>query len=213
MMNLESNTITYKLVDRIEKISLAKFIDLVCDQKYSVLIIEGNPSEVDLLECWSNIYSQYLDILGDTETLYLITLQSEVERLNFKITSTEAAIKILRLLHVQSLVDILKSFSFDTRNLTAGHAGYEHALVRINSKLNPLKMRLDQKTQELRSYYKDQKNDTVSRSFFAKQTARLSKYQGYPIKPNKTMMDEYVAILKEYLSQFKPVEDGSEQKG
>jgi hypothetical protein len=209
---LDSKTTTYKLIDKIEKLSLAKFQDLVCDINLSVLIVSGEPSEIDLLECWSNLYSQYLDILGDTETMYIITLQRECEQTNTKIVITEAILNVLEFIHVQSLVDQLKSYGWDTKYLKQGHSNYSQAINKIKGRVQFLKLRMEEKSNELTNYYKGQEEQTVSRSFFSKQLARLSKFQGYPIKPNKTYVPEYVAILKEYLSQFKPQDDGSESQ-
>ena len=204
-------TTTYQLIEYIEDLRLDKFIDCLCDQRLTVLIVSGNPSGIDLMECWSNLYAQYLDILDDAETLYALHLQRDAELLNYKITTTEAIVKVLEFFHVEHLVGTLKGFGFSVINLKQGHSGYAHALNRITAKLAPMKLRLKEKTQELTDYYRDQKMDTVSRQFFTRQLQRLSKFQGYPIRPQKTMVPEYIAILKDYLAQnFKTKTDGKE---
>jgi hypothetical protein len=205
-------TTTYKLITRIEDLRLDKFIDCMCDQSLSVLVISGTPAPADLLEAWSNLYSQYLDILDDSETLYMLHLQRDVELLQFKIVTTEAIIRVLDFFHVEQLVDQLKGFGWNCSKLTMGNPGYTQALKVILSKLAPLKLNLKSKTDELIDYYKDKTQDTISRQFFAKQLSRLSKYQGYPIRPKQTMVPEYVAVLKDYLNinTKQPKDNGEE---
>jgi hypothetical protein len=202
---------TYKLIEKIDDLSVAKMFDCICEQNFSVLILSGTPSEIDLLECWSNLYAQYLDVLGDTETLYIIMLQRDVALLNLKITAIEGSVGILNFLPVESLIDALRKLGFDVRNLTEGNPGYDHALKRILSKLAPMKLKLEEMQAELTQFFKDRGEDTVSRDQIRRQVTRLSKFMGYPIKTKKTMVPEYVGILKEYLSQFsKPEKEDNE---
>jgi hypothetical protein len=204
-------TTTYQLIERIEELRLDQFIDCICDQKLQVLILSGEPSAADLLECWSNLYAQYLDILDDSETLYIIQLQKEVGLLQHKILLAEAIIKVLRFMHVEQLVQDLKELGFPIVNLKQGHSGYEHALKRIEGRLAPLRLKLQGKEEELTEYYRDKQEGAISRQFFIRQLSRLSKYQGYPIRPRDTMVPEYVAILKDYLTQnTKTNTDGEE---
>jgi hypothetical protein len=206
-----SETKTYVLIDNIERLSLARFIDCVCDSNLSVLVLKGEPSEVDLLECWANLYSQYLDVLGDAELLYIYTLQKEVELINFRITVAEAIVPILEVFHVEQLVQSLKDHHFNVKNLKMGHSGYQHNLRQVLSKVAHLRLRLKEKENELTAYYKDQSMDTVSRSFFNTQISRIGKFQGYPINKKTTMVPEYIAHLKEYNSSFKHKDHGQER--
>lgn len=191
---------TYKLIESIEDLRLDQFIDCICDQKLNVLVIEGQPSDVDLLECWANLYSQYLDILDDSETLYMLHLERDVELLRYKIVTAEAIVKVLQKTYVGQLVEVLKMLKFSTVGIKQGHSGYNHSLAKVEAKITPLKLKLEQKSGELTEYYKDKGEDKVSRQFFRTQVSRLSKYQGYPLRPAKTLVPEYVAVLRDYLS-------------
>lgn len=199
---------TYKIIDDINKLSVAKWEDCLCDQKLSVLVIEGSPSDIDLIEAWSNLYSQYLDILGDAETVYILTLEKDIELLDFKIKTTDGILSVLEWFHVSQLVETLKFFGFDVKNITPGNPHYEHSLRKIQGRLSHLKLKLEVKQKELSQISADEKNETVTRERLRTQRTRLSKFQGYPIKPAKTMVPDYVAILKDYLQQFKTKDDG-----
>jgi hypothetical protein len=201
------------LITDINKLTVAKFEDCLCDQNLSVLVVSGSPSDVDLIECWSNLYAQYLDILGDAETIYLLQLEAEIEQLNFKIVTTEGIISMLRFFHVSLLVDTLKGFGFNTKSLTLGNSSYEHGLNQILGKLAHLKLKLDIKRKELAQITEEEKESTVTRERLITQRMRLSKFMGYAIKPTKTYVPEYVAILKDYLSLLKIKTDGNEQAG
>jgi hypothetical protein len=207
-----NETIEYKIITDINALTLAKFEDCLCDQKLSVLVISGNPSDIDLIECWSNLYAQYLDILGDSETMYLVMLEWEVEFLEYKITTGGAIVKVLEFFHIDALVQELKRLRFETKNLVPGSPHYSHALAKVLSKIQFFKLKLEEKQNELKQYAIEDKEAIVTRIKLQQQRARLSKFQGYPIKPTKTYVPEYVAILKEYLSHYKLKEDGDQQK-
>lgn len=202
----------YKLITSIDQLSLASFIECIVDQKFDSLIISGDPPQPEILEAWANIYSEYLDLLGDSESHYIIDLQRQAELLNYKITVTEGIIKVLEFLHVQKLVDTLKQFRFDTKHLVQDHHGYRNNLSRITSRLASMKLKLQGMVNEVADYYKDKTTENITREFFHRQLARLSKFQGYHLKIKKLMVTEYVAILKDYLSQSKIVNDGKERE-
>jgi hypothetical protein len=188
----------YKIINDIANLTHEKFVSCVCDSDLNVLIIEGSPDPADLLECWANIYAQYLDLAGDSETLYIMILKKDVEVLNFRIITAEAIVKVLEFYHVNQLVDALKQLRFDVKNLVQDHPGYKHALKKILSRIAHYKLKLQQKIQEL-SEYEDTETETVRKEHFTRQLVRLSKYQGYQLKSKKLMMPDYVAILKEFL--------------
>jgi hypothetical protein len=204
---------TYQLIEDINNLTVAKWEACICEQNFSVLVVKGNPDDITLIECWSNLYAQYLDILGDAEIMYVLQLESEIEQLNFKIITTEGILLTLDFFHVSDLVETLKLFGFDTRYLIQGNPQYNHSLLKIKGRLAHLKLKLELKRKERDQITLEDAQEIVTRDRLQRQRARLSKFQGYPIKPTKTFVPDYIAILKEYLSQFKLKEDGNEQKG
>lgn len=209
---MQQATKPYKLITSIEVLSVDRFITCVCDGNLDVLVLSGEAPLAEKAEAWGNLYAQYLDVLGDTETLYILNLQRETQLLEFKITTAEAIIPILRMVFVHQLATDLKTLGFKTKSLSMGNPGYDHNLQQIESRLVHLRLKHKEKAQELDQYYKDQSTETVSRQFFTRQLQRLSKYQGYPLRPKSMMVTEYVEILKDYLSQAKVSTDGKERE-
>jgi hypothetical protein len=201
----------YKLIDDISLLSHEKFVSCICDSNLKVLVISGEPSPEDLLECWANLYAQYLDLAADAESLYFIILQKEIQILKYKVTAAEAILPVISFFHVGELVAALKQLGFETKTLQQGHHGYEHGIKKVKAKVAHLKLKLQQKIQELAA--SDQgEHEAVSREYFTRQLVKLSKFQGYPLKSRKLMMTDYIAILKEFIDYLQAkqnvLEDG-----
>lgn len=205
--------IPYKLIDDLSLLSHEKFVACICKSNLQVLIISGDPAPEDLLECWANIYAQYLDLAADAESLYLIILQKEVQIMKYKIAAAEAILPILSFFYVQELVDALKQLKFETKTLMQGHSGYAHGLKKVQAKLAHMKLILQQKEKELLDCDQPGEESEATPEYFTRQLMKLSKFQGYPLKSRKLMMPEYIAILKEFIdylqSKQKVQEDGA----
>lgn len=206
---------THKLISSIRDLSLAGLMDCMCDHQYDVLVLEGNPTDFEKYECWSMLYVNYLELLDDAETIYLYTLQKEVEILNFKIVLAESIVGsekqkgILEFYHVQFLVDTLKEFGFKVKSLKADDPNYTQGLASIKSRIQHLKLIYQEKISELEVYQQDKKGETVSRVYFDNLLSRLKKFMGSRYDPNIVMVPEFVADLKQFLSQTNknPVKD------
>ena len=114
-----------------------KFILCITEQRYAVLIIEGEPPAEVLEEAWNHIYALYLDAIDDAETFYVLQLQMDIARLNYKIVCVERLAEVLdKVVYTEGLVKLLGGFGVTTTNLKPGPRLHEE-LMRVTSCLAP----------------------------------------------------------------------------
>lgn len=191
----------------IDDLLLSKFIACLCKQEYTQLVIDGEATLPDLLEAWSNLYAQFLDLMGDSESEYMLQLQKEIGLLTFKISTVQSILEVLWIIHDDRLVEVLKAFGFDTRKLTRDNGEYRKELTRISNRLAKFRLRLQERTNELIAYQdskgEGEEKETINETYFTKQLARLSRFQGYRLRANEITVAEFGAVFKEYLNHFK----------
>lgn len=71
-----------RLYDSLD-LKLHKFIACLCDGDFSVLIIEGEPSELELILCWEKVYEAFLDAMKDRDGLHRMRLKAQINHLEF----------------------------------------------------------------------------------------------------------------------------------
>jgi hypothetical protein len=205
---------TYKLIDDIENLSLDKFISCICEQKLECLVIEGSPPQSELLECWANLYSQYLDASEDSETLYIFQLQKEILLLRQKISEVENCIYFLSIIYHQGLVDIIRRNGFAVKLNPQNQTQYQSDINKIKGRLALLKLNLENKEHELDSYRKGRQAETIDKMYFNKILARLAVYKRVVVIRTKEIMTlEFVYMLKDYLQHIQSHSKTIDQDG
>lgn len=176
---------------------LSVFIRCVVHGDLSALIIRdvngnvvGQPSEVDIAQAWSNIYSQYLDANNDSQVSYIIQLQKDISLLTSHVIEVEGAIFYLGILHHDGLVKILKDNGYD----------YTGDLEIVSNQLSMKRQQLESKVKEYKDYQDAHANDEINESYFLKTLVRLAKYQGVALIRTKDIsVIEFVTLLKDYI--------------
>jgi hypothetical protein len=209
---------TYKLYDHIDILPLDKFIDCICDRNYKALVIEGDPSELQILEAWEGIYFQYVDANRDNETMYILQVKKEVALLDQRLKVIECIVSILKLdiSYHEKLIQNLKALGIRINGIDPSKDDYHRRLDNALLTLAPKKLQLQEKLKELKAYEASLDGKEVDRQFFKTMLIRLSKYMGGQLLRAKDIyVGEYVAILKDFLlhisSKKKSLDHGKER--
>ena len=169
-----------KLHTSLDTLPLNLFLDCYCDQKFEVLIIEGEANQAELLECWSNLYLDYLDLNEEFEAAYIIDLQTEVALLKNKVSEVQGAVQFLSSTFDIRLVDIIRShdiFMKVPEDPDPVSEDYQQTLKVVIAQLAPHKQRLNDATKELESHQDENESPDIDRKYFQKTLLRLSRYQ------------------------------------
>lgn len=79
-----------KLINDLEDLKFRDFIKAQVSGDYSCLILEGNPTEVELRQCWHQLMSQYHELTGNTDALGYLKRLSKIEAYTAKVLHVEA---------------------------------------------------------------------------------------------------------------------------
>lgn len=181
------------------KLPLNIFIRCLVHSDLSGLVIKGNPTSEQIAIAWAGIYSQYIDLNSENETIYILELQWSIICLTSHISETETCIYFLQDTYHSGLVGILEKNGYKL------HPEYtnDHLQI-IQNKLARKKLELQVKIREYDSYIESHKNDEVSERYFITTLLRLAKYQGVAIIRSKDIsVEEFVMLLKDYLHSIK----------
>lgn len=182
----------------------------IVHKDYSGIVQEGDPSIEQLADAWALLYAQFVDLSENLDTEYLLGLQKEIELLNYRITLSAAALKLLSITHDERLVEILKAFRHQVKFLTLGNAKYEWNLRDIEATLANWQNRLELKEKELSDFSASKEGESISDDYFFNALIRLSRFMGYALKEDHLTTGEFLRMNKEYNSfhQKKHVTDG-----
>lgn len=97
-----------KIITSLHKLPLGKFIDCLCDEDLTGLIIEGEPTLNELETAWEGLLMDYNDTIGtDGQTQYV---KANVEYQRFKLRHDKAItyIELLNYYYKQEKIIVLK---------------------------------------------------------------------------------------------------------
>jgi hypothetical protein len=188
----------------------------------SALTISGNPAIEDLAEAWGNIYSEYLDLNNDNETIYLLQLQKEISLLTDLKIEVESALYFLSLallpgmqfIFREELVDILRAREFDYPFYLNNPDEYSQSLEAVTNQLSPYRLRLEMHTKEYQDYIASKSNETVDTNYFDRMLTRMARFRRVMvIRAAEITVKEFVMMIQDYLEYIKSKQKTLEPDG
>jgi hypothetical protein len=164
------------------------------DSNLYALVISGKPTDMELLEAWSNIQIQYADAIKDNETRMLATLGKELNRLKTNHHQILKAIDLLKRYYTPQFVKILNSllhtsFKLDVRI----PEDYDNDLKRAFNRSKGIKMNIDLKQAAYDAMTKKSASSssgiTVTREYFQGILITLSDFVQYRVGDNITVFE------------------------
>jgi hypothetical protein len=183
----------------IYSLPLEKFIDCYFDKDYSLLIINGEPTEGEMQLAWNNILEDYNDSLRGHELDEINYWQRYITHLQLKCQAIDLIIYRLSI-----------EFDFEIWKELSGHI--EHDLTKINIENKDEFMRalnlaimqkniflsdIEDKKAEVQELLAQQEgtSETISKKYFSKMIVVLSENNGYHLDRTKTTVYEFVEMI------------------
>lgn len=200
------------MINDIDELPLKLFMLCLFEHKYEVL---GEADEGTLRAAWQELYTQFIDLNGSDTSEYVLSLRRDIEALTYKITTTEGALQLLKKIHDERIVEVLKSLRYNTDKLIPGLPDYERQIKVIEGHLPPLKNRLLMKQEELREFEQEQnegKSEAMTRESMKGWMVRLSRFMHFPVRED-TMTGEYVRMTRDYINYYSKSQPKTEEDG
>lgn len=194
-----------------EDLPLNLYIRCQVDNDLTALVIEGNPEEAELLDAWGKITEEYYERADEALDTHSVGLYMEVQSLTIKIEVIQESISVLKKYYCPELIDILKGHGFEIKGDETSEE-YISRLEKVSKRSKSLLLTLQDKFSQLERLKKSKKEgDKITRKYYGKLLAYLSKFVEYRIDKNVTTVNEFADILNMYIvssEQIKEMENG-----
>lgn len=188
------------------------FIKCLVDSDLTSLVKSGQPSIGDIVEAWTSIYYEYIDLNKDNEVAYILNLQKQISLLHQKIEEVSSIVKFLEMalepqwtdIYRPELVEILKghglNYAFDL-NIPDQ---YRQNLETISIELSSDKLNLEMLSKEYTDYLATHEDSTIKAEYFETMLIRLAHYKRVMIiRTNDLTVKEFVLLVKDYQNYLK----------
>ncbi len=196
-----------KLITDCSKLTLDKFLDCLFDKDYSVLIVQGEPSQEELLFAWQRIFAQYNAMVATEENNRHIEKTKEANILVGKISLVAGIIHHLQIIYEKELVDILQELglkpnikeddSFDVRI---------SKLATVESRAKKWVTKLDILTKELEKEQTNEEGIIATRDTFSQGLERYNRYAKTQYLPWTITVSIYCQGIKHMIEAAKKLE-------
>ncbi len=185
----------------IHKLPLSRFIDALCDNDLTGLLITGNATEEELQIIWADIMDQFIEASAGTKQLHYIKICAQITRLELKYNMIMLLINSLRQYYVERFADRLNnlletSFKFNISDITA----YDKILERCFNRAKALMITIDLKTAEVLAMREQTIKNEVNpkREHFSKALIALSDHAGRELFEDQITVYVYCERLNRY---------------
>lgn len=189
-----------KVYEHCSEFPLSRFITCLCEEDYSVMLIEGEATEYELKQAWSKIYDEFLDLKGKDSPNEFLTLFNEYESLFYKHTVIEKCVELLKWYHDERLIEILKKSGY---NFPFNHEDTERYLKdldRVLTRSKKLILDMEVRRGQLDAIQRANAGIKIDRNYFDTILVTLSKFSQYHIDEEKTTVGRYINLLNMYIN-------------
>lgn len=190
----------YNLFRTCSELPLDRFMRCLCNEEFSQLVRTGSAPEHILLQAWNQIYTEYIDLDGSTQTLYLNQLRRDLMLMGCKIDRVITIVNILDMAPHAMLIAELKELRFPFKYDFKDFSRYRKDLAGTIHRLAPWRLEYSKLEKELDALLTSNQGEAkIERSYFDGVLSRLSKYNQYQVRANNLTVTEFVTMLKQYL--------------
>jgi hypothetical protein len=184
---------------------LDKFIECYCHKNYKVLIIEGKPSDEQLLECWDKLLADYIELMGGDEHKDNVSKVEEINEASLRVNRVEAVLEVLNVAPTEGLFETLYTFGYELPKLKYN----EDNLLRV-CKLVIACMKRDVTNINMWSHILDEKNPKENKQLteevFYSSLVDLSETFGVVLDEKKLSVYSYVMYIKKHKTKIERLE-------
>jgi hypothetical protein len=193
---------------------LSNFIRALVHSDLTALVVKGTPTTEATVDAWASIYSQWLDTSYESETIYVLQLQSEVVLLTSHVSEVETCLYFLATTYHEGLLGVLRNNGYQLPEDFDNELEWLNGLQRIHNQLAMRKQALAGKVKEYDAYVAAHAKDEVTEKYFTTTLLRLAKYQGVAIIRSADITTaEFVSLLQDYIAYNKSRAGEGEEDG
>lgn len=178
---------------------MSRFLDVLCDENFKALIINGNASDHELSNAWVLILSEYYELRGDTiDTIEQWSLSRDIQRLQSHLTLLDACIQFLAKRYSDSIAESIRRLGYSFRPSSFNPEGYTGLLDQIVNKSKLKYIQLKQLIVQLEKQMADAGKEKPKREYFEKMVIEIEEMQRTNYDLDELTVSKYLQLEKKY---------------
>lgn len=209
------------LITSIHKLPLHTFIDCMCDGEYKGLIVDGEPTEEQLVIVWNDILEQYSDALGDEGSKRYILAYKEYQQAKTRYELANTYIELLNNYYKQGVIVpkwitdlnslVGASYSFDKEKPEAFEKYLSSCFKRNKGNLIRYNLAQD-KLEAISKISVEGDNKKPDRAYFTKVLVNLKDMKSREI-PDTISTYEFCVLVNHYKQHLQYLENQKTKNG
>lgn len=190
------------------ELSLYRFKKCLCGNDITQLIIQGEPSAIELQRSWFAIYEEFLDGMADRQGKYKVKLLSQVVTLKFNYGLVQLCLACLSKAYVKEVVEKLRGLircgDLDPENFKA----YMNDITVIRNRTNRWLQQVEEKETELSIIeQKISPGEQVTEKHFDALISTVERYIHFYIDEEKTTVSRFIEHYKAMMAESERMEN------
>lgn len=196
-----SSKSSYALYDTCDKCPLRVYIDVICNDNLSALIVSGNAPESALLECRSDLVSEFNELSGNGNSSAMVSMVKNIQLYRAQILGFSIAAELLAFGRTDAAFDFLNNNGVMVGGLPETEQEWMKIGRKIESKIRLLKIKIRDESRRQRELADRNKGIRPTIKDFNDQMVALSKNVGFRLTKDISLA-EYAGYLKDYKNEL-----------
>lgn len=175
------------------------FIRIILEDDIKLIVIDGEYSESEIANTWSEIYSEYFELSGSSDCKHMINTAKSIVIAENKISIINACCAVLMHNHNDSMYKALSSIGFKLKRIDDKNERLK-AIESLTTRAKSLVHIISENSREFNKL--NNNSNKLTEQDYIESIASLSKFQGYKIDTKETTVAEYLAIQKHYKTEL-----------
>jgi hypothetical protein len=178
---------------------MARFLDVLCEDKMGSLIITGKATDQQLGEAWVLILAEYYELRGDTiDTVEEWSLGRDIQKLQSHLSILDTCVQFLAKRYSDSIAESVRRLGYSFRPTSYNPIDYLPLLNTIFNKSKLKYVQLKQLIKQLEEKMKVAGKEKPKRDYFEKMIIEIEEMQRTNYDLDVLPVSKYVQLEKKY---------------
>lgn len=181
------------------KLPMPAFLDALCDDNLSSLIIEGKATVDNLTKAWLLILSEFYELRGDgSDGNEQWSLSRDIQKLNNHLHIIDICVKYLSERYSESISDSVRKLGYSFRPTSFEPVDYIDQLNAVVQKSKTKYIQLQQLIKQLEKKMEETGNEKPKRETFEQSIIYFEEMQGATYNIDELTVSKYIMLEKKY---------------
>lgn len=194
------------LYDTCDKCPLWVYIELVCNDNISVLVINGDHTDNELIEAKRKLMMEFSEISGNEQSTIISNTLKNIYLYRSEIQVLSMCIRLIYAHKYDEAIKLLKEYNINV-SIPDNEQEFMKLMKIIEGKSKMKLLKLKEAKRKYESLYNSEESKEITPVYYDKQLVMLSKHVGFKLDKN-IFLSEYAAYLNDFKNYLKITQNG-----